>query len=68
MRGEGKVDDGQVVHEDGHGGFPHHLEHNPLGSVLAGGVEQQQGEKPPWDLSYMMEEENSVQLILQEEE
>ena len=68
VRGEGKVDDGQAVLEDGHGGIRHHLEHHPLGSVLAGGVEQQQGEKPPWDLSYMREEENSLQLILQEEE
>jgi hypothetical protein len=32
----------------------------------AGGVEQQQGEKPPWDyLFYMMEEESSLHLILQ---
>ena len=35
----------------------------------AGGVEQQQGEKPPWDLSYMIEEESSLQqMILQEKE
>ena len=34
----------------------------------AGGVQQQQGVKPPWELSYMIEEESSLQLILHEQE
>ena len=68
MRGEGKVDYGQVVLEDWHGELPRHFGLHLLVSVLAKQEklvrEQQLGEeKPPWE--YMKEEENP-RLLFQE--
>ena len=65
LREEDETDGDQVVLGDGEVG------HHSLGSKLAKqgtiGDELQLEEKPPcWD--YMREEENSLQLILQEEE
>ena len=80
MREEGRVDYCQLTLEDGEMNNPppggNELAKRETQQTLggeqglehAGGVEQRQGEKPPWDFSYMMEEENSVQLILQEDE
>ena len=79
LREEGRVDHDQLTLEDEMNNHPpggNELAKRETQQTLggeqglehAGGVEQRQGEKPPWDFSYMMEEENSVQLILQEDE